>query len=46
MLGFMIFMVIAGAVILAFMLESGHTEFERFQRLGEGDSLFPREDLR
>lgn len=41
---FLVLMAVAGVVILAFMLESGHTEFEKLQRGVDGDGLLRGSD--
>ena len=39
MLVFLILMAMAVVIILAFMLESGHAQFEKFERTGDGEGL-------
>ena len=41
---FFVLMAIAGVVILAFMLESGHTQFEKLQRGADWDGLLRGSD--
>jgi hypothetical protein len=41
---FLVLMAMAVVIILAFMLESGHAEFEKFERTGDAEGLFSRRE--
>jgi hypothetical protein len=45
MLVFLVLMAMAIVVILAFMLESGHAEFEKFERTGDAEGFLSRRDI-
>jgi hypothetical protein len=44
MLVFLVLMTMAVVIILAFMLESGHAEFEKFERTGDAEGFLSRRD--
>lgn len=41
---FLVLMAMAVVIILAFMLESGHAEFEKFERSGDAEGFLYRRD--
>jgi preprotein translocase subunit SecG len=44
MLVFVALMAMAVVIILAFMLESGHAQFEKFEGGGDNEGLFSRRE--